>query len=424
MAHNFIKQIDTITDDTGNTPLSNTQFYSSNGLGSNAGTDPNNPRQDPFTDGVTQSIAVLGSDQIYSSLVTGKSYMGDGIAIFDGLSVNSISATLLSSEDLHFRNYVTLTLSSNGDNSPIHGVIFESNGSTVIQSAQTSAHTVDTYKNAFFKNTDITNQGSNSLRFPHRVSRSVFYSDQSNTYTLNDYGTSKVDSQNSNVIIGYEIVCSQDQIELFNNCYLENCSFNIDGTPYANLTALQAAIPTACPNAITSGSSFVGSMARNEYKVVSTSSTLLGAGVSGANIGGFNIGIVFNESNVSSSTNVTFTSGAISLTNPASSGQIVWQEEAPRTLLNPILKLNGTPDFVNNLFRVIQSPQPDLPAKLTCNIETRTVDGSFVSSRVFRFGFPIEEDFNNKPSGEDDYHAASPLQERMYEFRITLDIQP
>ena len=75
-------------------------------------------------------------------------------------------------------------------------------------------------------------------------------------------------SWHSNVFINQRIITDLAQIEKMENSYFESCEFVIDGTPYANISLLQGAIPTACPNAVTSGANFKGSLDNNEFRSV------------------------------------------------------------------------------------------------------------------------------------------------------------
>ena len=418
--NDFIEQINIISDPTGQTPLSNTTFYSNIGLSTNTGT-PQSPKKDPI-DGVPTAIAVLGADQIYSNLIGNKNYIGDGLAIFDGNSTDSITTLIRESQSLHFRFYTTVDLNTTGDTNVLRNMIFESNGLTRFRNAAESPASIPTHETLFFKNTDILDQGNTVNKESFRFSRCVFFSNQSNNLTIN-VSDGHTDYHESNIYIGYNIVTTQEQIEKFRFNFIDNCSFVIDNVSYADLAELQAAIPTACPNSVTTGAQILGDLNNNEYHVVADSSSLLNSGYLGANIGNVNIGIVMNGNNIQSSTNVDFSNG-ISLIDNSISGEVIWDLVAPRVMTNPKLILNGTPDYVNNLFRSVQVPQPEKPMKLTCKIETSDSTGVFKPIRIFVFGYSIAEDQNGLASGESDYHELGILIERMYGFRVTLEIQP
>lgn len=418
MANNFTKRLI-----DANTGLADTTFYCAGGLAGNTG-GVNDPYQVPLIGNLLTNFAVLGNDQIYGDLVTNKGYYGDRQAIIDGLSTESRVYKLRESEYLYFRFFQNLSINSDGETDQQRNMIYEDIGATTLRNAKRSIAGKPTCSNFFFKNTNISNEGLDFTRFPHRIARSIFFSSgNNNTYTIPDI-VGKSDFQDSCAFFGYQIVCNSEQIEKFRNCYFENVDFIIDGTPYVDLTALQLAIPTACPNAVTLGAAFVGDLNRNEYHAVDHTSTLLSAGYSGENIGGVRLGVVFNETNVQSSHNITFSGGAFTLTDPLQDGEIVWEGDGQRTFVNPVTILNGTPDFNNNIVRADGNlPEPNLPRKLTFEIETKQVGGVFGAKRFQGVGMPIGIDENNKESGEDDYHAIGIQREEVFGYRPTLTIK-
>ena len=157
----------------------------------------------------------------------------------------------------------------------------------------------------------------------------------------------------------------------------------------------------------------------------SSNSSLLNSGKFGVNIGNVNEGLVFNQSNVQSSTNITFNSGSITLTNALLDGQIIWEDSFSKVVTNPFLHLNGVPDFVNNLIKVVQSPDPTKPRKTTVSIETKDKFTPYRPSKIYRTGYKIGEDSNlvALSSGQDDYHEFGLLELRVLGVRITMTVK-
>lgn len=424
MAHNFIEQINIILDPTGNTPLADTSFVSANGSVSNDGTNPNTPFKN-ITEATDSSIIVLGSDQIYSQIpVLLKTYIGDGIAIFDGNGTESIATsqnTTVRFFNLHFRNFA---FSSNNSligflivnfNFFWSNVTFENNNNLRIHFARSIAQSSDLR----FLNQPVLFNGLNDLQ---KLTRSQFISDSIVTLTIINEGTT-FGGWDSNIFINQNIICSSAQAQVMTHSYFEGCTFVIDSIVYPDIDSVKIAIPTAFPFSVSSGANFKGSPTLGEFRSVSINSALLGAGLSGANIGGVNEGLVFNESNVVSSTNVTFNNGNIGLINGSQDGQIVWEDSFSRLVTNPFLHINGVPDFVNNIVKVIQTPNPINPAKLTVQIETADKSLVYRAIKTYRVGYRIGEDRNGLSSGQDDYHQLEQADLPVINVRVTATIQ-
>ena len=435
MAHNFIEGIDLIGDPTGNTALANTTFISVDGNSANAGNDPQLPKQLLDSASVPTPIIVIGSDQTYEELPTGnKTYIGDGMVILDGEGVRGIQklsfGTGLTLRNLHITNFIhsvgltTNGLTFNNTTNYIENCIFEGNVETQIRNQSISYAKGCTGNFVKDQDFDLTGAASGIL---NPWSRCIFYSGSLiKELTIDLSGSSDPSPErlfHSNVFINQRIITNTVQIELFENCYFENCEFIIDGTPYASIALLQAAIPTACPNAVLSGANFKGSLDNNEFRGVNANSTLLGAGKFGVNIGNVNEGLVFNQSNVQSSSNITFNSGSITLTNPLLDGQIVWEDSFSKVVTNPFLHLNGIPDFVNNLIKVVQSPDPINPRKSTVSIETKDKFTPYRPTKIYRTGYTIGEDLNGLSSGDDDYHQFSQPELRVIGVRLTMTVK-
>lgn len=426
MAHNFIEQLNLISDPSGNIPLSNTQFFSSDGNDLNAGTDPNLPKQN--LNAVTSSTmnAVIGGDSTLQELPN-KSTMvyGDGVVVVDGQGIRPLPgiASFIGFKNIYLRNFTPSIILTN-DLYPIYESILEENVGMVIQDFGVG---LEITKNMFVKDQDLTlNAFPNATSVVRPWIYSVFYSGGAKkTLTIDSSASSEPNPYrefHSNVFINQEIVCEQGHIDLMSNCYFETCSFIIGGTPYADLVSLQGAVPTACPNAQTTGASFKGSLDKLEFRSVETTSTLLGNGKQGANIGGVNEGLVFNELNVQSSTNITFSGGDITLTNPLLDGQIIWEDSFSKVVTNPFLRLNGVPDFVNNIIRSVQVPDPINPRKTTVEIETKDKTTPYEPIQIYRTGYEIGQDAFGIYSGEDDYHEFGLQELRVFGVRITLTV--
>lgn len=434
MAHNFIEQLNLVADNTGNTFLASTMGFSVDGSDLNSGTDPNLPKQNLVSGSVTQAIAVLGSDQTYDDLPSGnRNYIGDGMAIIDGGGVRGVTQSNLQpigGRNLYIRNFI----SSGGASTTsliiaqalfkFDNCIFEANDNLRIYNIAAPLAFVNSgnfIKNSLYSFAPAGNVVSAWVR-------SIFYAPGAKqTLEINDSSTVIPDKEqvwHSNVFINFEIVCTQAQIELFENNYIDGTtSFIIDGTPYADLTSLQSAIPLSCPNSITSGADFKGSLDRNEFRSVAVTSSLLGGGKNGVNIGNVNEGLVFNEANVQSSINITFVGGNITLTNPLLDGQIIWEDSFSKVVRNPFLRLNGVQDFLNNIIKTIQVPDPEKPRKATVQIETKDKFTPYETIQVFRTGYEIGEDANGLFSGQEDYHEFGLQSLRVFSVRITMTVK-
>jgi len=435
MAHNFIEQLDLVADNTGNTALSNTCFISVDGDDLNVGNDPNLPFQNISAQ--NQANVVVGADQVYDQFTSGgRNYISDGMAILDGGGTRGIWSLTNSDTDcrgFYIRNFLYSRGTSSGDNLNVSSTtilrdnIFENNQNFRIRSTSSVYSGIKNFYNNFFKNQDhyhFTNLGSVSL-VP--ITDSIFFSDgvKRTVEIDNSIGNGTINEWSSNYYENVEIVTDSSQIEFLTFSYFDSTvSFIIDGTPYADLSALQLAIPTACPSAITSNSDFVGSLSNNEYQAVLSSSSLINAGKDGSNIGNVNIGLVLNESNTQSSTNITFNSGSIELTNPLLSGSVVWELQFDRVVTNPKLVLNGFTDYVNNIIKTIQIPDPTKPSKTTVGIEVADKDLVYSSINVYRTGYAIGQDAFNVYSGQDDYHEFGTQTLRVFAVKLTVNVQP
>lgn len=441
MAHNFIEGIDIISDNTGNTPFIRTVFVASDGNDATTnGFDPNTPFK-TLANAISEGFAirvVVGEDQIYDELsTTGKIMVGDGQPVFDGQGIRGISLSSGSSVafiNLTFQNFIACvgtnpssSFSLSSATTFMQGCVFRQNANFRMRFA-VQTYSIPTYENAFIdQDCFFFTGGGNGTVAP--FSRCVFASSNATKYDL----TIQIDATSlgditrewhSCIYVGQNIITTQEQIEKMTFSYFENCSFVIDGTSYADVNALLAAIPTAIPNRITSGANFKGSFANLEFRSVQANSSLLGTGKFDSNIGNVNEGLVFNESNVSSSVNVTFNSGNINLTDPLINGQIIWEDSFSRVVTNPKLFLNGTPDFINNIIRSVQSPDPQFPRKTTVEIETRDKnETNYRPIAIYRAGYSIGEDANGLDSGEDDYHEFGLQELRVLDVRVTMTIR-
>lgn len=426
MAHNYTEQLDIILDPTGETALSNTTFYSESGANVNAGNVPSLPKQS-YSGDIPTVYAVLGNDKIYEGVTqSSKNIIGDGMAILDGQGSQSVNTTFVGLRNIFYRNFVNSSLTING--SFIHkDCIFEGNGTFSVE-VKSSPGTTPVFVNCFFKNQN-TNIFANFNSGHGRVIRSTFYSSSMSDF-VNFYSNT---SSNWNdiedcVFKNMEVRASLSQIKRFYNCFFDNCSFKITpyqgvAVDYADLNSMLLAIPDAVPNYIQGVPNYKGSFDKNEIDIVFLNSALLNGGRYGGNVGNVNIGLLFTDSNVLSSTNVSFVSGNIQLTNPAVSGEIIWEDTMEKTIKNPKVILNGLPDFINNLIRVLSTGNPNTPEKLTVYIETKEVGGAYNLIRSYSFGKEIGESSNSLTSGEDQFHEIGLSELRVFGVRLTMKIQ-
>lgn len=436
MAHNFIEHLNLTLDPTGNTALGFGAFVSVDGNDSNNGADPNTPYKS-IDAALTGIVIVLGEDQIYPDLPTGnKTYVGDGTPILDGQGIRGIqrgaSGSGLTLENLIIQSFIASLgtnpnsfIGHNNGGQFIRNVVFRGN-EQINWRCPLGAYSEAT-ENVFY-NQDFRLFTSSISASINPFNRCMFISDGIKRNVIFEYFTGAdpaVSSTewHSNVFVNQNIICDQAQIEKFNYCYFENCTFEVDGTVYNDTNVLKLAIPTALPNQVEGNASFRGDFSRGEYRSVSPASVLIANGKFSVNIGNVNEGLVFNSTNIQSSNNITFNNGAINLTDPLVNGQIIWQQSFSRVVTNPFLFLNGSPDYINNIIRAVQSPDPINPRKITVQIETRDKNQSFRPIKIYRSGYKIGEDANGLSSGDDDYHEFGQQELRVIEVRITMTVR-
>jgi len=414
--NNFVKRIDLI-----GFPLA-TEFLGSTVGFTATGNDADNGKPDtPFLtlDAVNlggNNTAVMGADQVYGKLPgTSKEYIGDGRAIVDGQGVDYMVSGLgyMTLESLLVVNCLGGTSNASsgigqGNTGYFEDVIFKDSGEIRATGSNAPVH-----RNLVFDNTPARFSGL-------IVQESIFISSGAQQ-TIELLGT--VESFSSHYIDNQKIICSSTQAEQVEYCYFNNCEFEVDAVLYANAAAVRIAHPSALPNEITGSLDFKGSFSRLEYKVVSSSSALLGSGKFGANLGGVNIGENFNENlsiNIGASSNYQFTGGVIERPNSLVVGIIEFDEvQLDRVMLDPFLSVNGYSDYLNNIIRVTNLTNPN---KLTVKIQTADNDKVYRPERIFREGFRVSTENGGLSSGDNEYHEDNIVPERVRWVILKIEI--
>lgn len=205
------------------------------------------------------------------------------------------------------------------------------------------------------------------------------------------------------------------------------CSIEVDGTTYSSLSEARAALG-GFVGCIDEDPLFIGSPKERYEFIVRPNSPLVNAGFNGVNIGSVKTGSVQNFQSLqwglspASNTNTQFNaSKALEISGGATTGTRESKEiDEGQTIKNPVLRLNGLSDFLNNV--------PDSnnalvnPNHLCVDVSYAGLDKVYTAFKPFQLNRVMRLDNTGKSNGEAgfDWGNLVDIEFRYWKIRVTI----
>lgn len=220
---------------------------------------------------------------------------------------------------------------------------------------------------------------------------------------------------------------STGNVSIISSSYIENILIQNDGINTIRNCCIRGNNVIISPNQIfniTNDPLFLGNPRDRFQFLVSSSSTLLGRGENGVNIGNVFEGFQISSSTVgwganpASNTNTQFNSNFLVLSNPnlVTGVRESTEFDLGRQIVSPTPNFDGVTDFVNNV--------PDdnnalvNPNHITIDISYAGSDRVFTAFKPFAYNMPIRLDSNGRSTGEANFDWANQINQNIRYFII------